>query len=241
MNEEIAPSLKPGETAYICSELPDTAKEIHEVAIAERKINRNTLYHIAMDLQELLDMEEFPDEDHWAQFTADLAERGSKQVAKVQDVGTFYLSLKQTEENCDVEIKRIQDFKAHCKRVRSRMDASIEYVIKAVGKDVKGKWKKLMGRTVSLGLRNNPGKVKVDDMDALPPRYKRHGITVWGDTWAQVIACLPDELRLRLLQEINERKFDTEYSATRIKEDMLEKGLDIPGADIEYTQSVTVK
>lgn len=226
-------------------ELIDTAQEIHEVAVAERKVNRNTLYHLSMDYQALLDMEEDElDEDTWNQYKTALAQKGPQQVQKVQDTGMALLYIKGMRKSIKEEKERLKAADEYFERRENGLQSMIEYVIKALGKEIRGKkesWKKLMGRTLSLGLRNNPGAVKVDDMEQLPPRYKRHRISVWGDTWAEVLGCLPQELKLRLLQEINEVKFDTDYSATRIKEDMLEKGLDVPGADIEYTQSVTVR
>ena len=216
------------------------ATEIHALALAERKQSKTTLYELETELQALLDTGEDLTEENWSEFTTLLYEQLPRNVSKRERVGQFIRHCELQADNRKAEIERLQAGQKFYRHVAARARASLEYVLRALGRDEKGKWPKLEGHTVTLSLRNNPVAVTVTDEDAVPPQYKRFHLQVWGDTWGEILAALPAPLHQRVLEEINERKIDTEISKTRIKQ-AISEGQDVPGADLEESQSVVIR
>ena len=216
------------------------ATEIHALAVAERKQSKTTLYELETELQALLDTGEDLTEENWAEFTTLLYEQLPRNVSKRERVGQFIRHCELQAANRKAEIERLEAGQKFYLHVAARARASLEYVLRALGRDEKGKWQKLEGHTLTLSLRDNPPSVKIDNEDAIPPQYKRFHLQVWGDTWGEILAALPPPLHQRVLEEINERKIDTEVSKTRIKQ-AIKDLLDVPGADIQDTQSVVIR
>ena len=215
------------------------AQEIHAIALAERKQKRNTLYEVESELQALQNSEEDYD---WEAFQVALAEQLPRNTRKAQDVGTFVLSEEALVANMKAEKARLDEAIRFHQNIIDRTRASILYVFKALfTRDEKGKWRRLRGHTLTLGLRNNPERVKILDEEQLPPRYKRYKIMIWGDTWAEILQSIPADLKHRVVEEINQRKIECEVSKTRIEKAITEQDLEVPGADMEYTESVVIK
>lgn len=220
----------------------DPATEIHEVALAERKEKSRTLYQLEVELQSLYDMqEEESTEERWAEFTAMLCEQLPKNVSKRQAFGEFIRHWELFIENVDAEQARLAAVKKWALHIVARARASAEYALKALGRGPDGKWPQYRGRTLALGLRDNADSVKVDDEWAIPPKYKRHQITIWGDTWAEILQVIPADLKQRVVEEINQRKIETTVSKTRIKEAIQKRHEKVPGADLESTKSLVIR
>lgn len=75
------------------------------------------------------------------------------------------------QERLEARIKRI-------KAARERLEKVAIGVIRSLGQDDKGKWKKLEGRTSTLQLNRNPASVEILDDTKVPDEFKEKTVTI---------------------------------------------------------------
>lgn len=153
-----------------------------------------TLYELEQDLAVLLDTEEFVDEKDRAEYEAAVARAYTATVQKRDRVAQFIVHCDNQVDVCDAEIKRLQARKKSFAGVAERMRNNVLAIIYSLGKDAKGKYQKLEGKTSTLYAHKNPSGVDVLDADAIPARFKRISLTLPYDKWCLIHKLFADEV-----------------------------------------------
>jgi hypothetical protein len=96
-----------------------------------------------------------------------------------------------------------------------RLETYVARVIAALGKDAKGKYRKLDGATVTFSLRACPSTVELTDEMAVPSRHKTISLSMPAETWETLLDSLDLELRAQVLDQI--KRPDVTVSRTSVK------------------------
>ena len=157
-------------------------------------------------------------------------------VEKRERFGQFVLACERRVAALKAEAKRITDQAAMYERAAERARAYGASVIESLGKDAKGKYRKLEGNTVVLSLRAGSPRVEFTDEAAVPSEYKTLTITVPATEWEKhmrrcLAVCPEDGQLLEILSDVS--KVDVHVSKTKVKE-AIERGKEVPGADVRY-------
>jgi hypothetical protein len=102
-------------------------------------------------------------------------------------------------------------------RALARMEDYVSRVIESLGKDAKGKRKKLEGTTVTLSLHGSDKRVEIKDERVVPTKYKRVTITLPAETWELMCDSLDLDIREQVLGEVKAPK--VEVSTSLVKAD----------------------
>lgn len=161
------------------------------------------LYQIEEDLQALLDTAEggiAPEQTEEFQQALIVAHMAA--VDKRERVHQFMTHVEGQVENIDREIKRLQALKRSYGSAVDRIGGYIVSVIQGLGKDAKGKHRKLEGQTCVFSLRSAPDSVEVKDEDLVPSRFKKLTMTVPAEAWDAFIDSADIDERARFLQAV---------------------------------------
>lgn len=202
-----------------------------------------TLYELEQDLAVLFDTEEFVEEKDRAEYEAAVAKAYTATVQKRDRVAQFILHCDTQIAACDAEIKRLQARKKSFSGVVERMRNNVLGIIFALGKNARGKYQELQGKTSTLCAHKNPSGVDVLDADAIPARFKRISLTLPYDKWCLVHKLFSDDvLQSALTPEEAEQvkaavvdateKADVEVMNSLIKAAFAAEG-DVPGARLD--------
>ena len=219
-----------------------TAEAINELARRERKSPSlsDPLYELEHDLLELLDTEGLVPAEQEAEFQVVLYEQLKTTVSKRDRVGQFIRGCELQAANSKEEKQRQAARQAMYEHAAEKAREWTGKVIESLGRDEKGKWRKLEGNTVTLSLRNNPQGVKILDEAEIPPEYKNISIKLSAVTWESIIMALPDAQRASVIQEVDANSPKLEVSKTKIKK-AFENGDEVAGADLEQTTALVIR
>ncbi len=128
------------------------------------------------------------------------------------------------------EISRLQAFKKAKEAEQTRLEGYVAYVIDRLGRDNKGKFRKLEGRTSTMFLRTCPASVDVKDETAIPIEYRRATVTMPSNMWVDVLNALGDSFRRQVLRELGSTI--TVAVDKRAVKAAIESGEDVPGAKL---------
>jgi hypothetical protein len=89
---------------------------------------------------------------------------------KVDNVSGFIRHCEATAKNIDAEIARLKALKAHYASGETRCKGYVADIIRAAGKDAKGKYRPLEGKTSVMRLQANGGvqALEITDPSAIP-------------------------------------------------------------------------
>jgi hypothetical protein len=188
--------------------------------------NKLSLYALESDLGALLECAETVTPEQEAQYRAELAEALQKTTEKRDRVAQFLAHCESQAELAKAEIKRLQDRRQFFERAAERMKSYVSWIIREMGPDEKGAWRKLEGKTATLSLRKMPDVLQVDDEASIPPKFKTLVIEVPAAAWERHIEQCGDKSILDAVLR-TEVKLDRRGLLAALKE-----GTDVPGADI---------
>lgn len=188
-----------------------------------------SLYEMEDDLLALLDTAEggiAPEQED--EFQLELARQLLEVRAKRDRVAGFIKSCEAAALFAAAEIKRLQERKDVFENAARRLREYVAGVIDHMGLDAKGKRRKLEGERFTLSAYSSPASVVVTDQAAIPLRYKRITVTFSMAEWAQIGLILEEKA------PGSTKTFEGSMSldSSLLKAD-LEKGVDVPGADLE--------
>src|ERR1700704_3513162 len=115
-----------------------------------------TLYDIEEHLVALSDSVETVTPDQEQQFLADFQSALSSAADKRDRVAHMLAHLEHQQAFAAAEISRLQVFKRTAEAAQDRLEGYVSYCIQQLGKDDKGRWRKLQGNTTSMFLRCSP-------------------------------------------------------------------------------------
>lgn len=183
-----------------------------------------SLFDLESDLDALVETIEMVAPGQQEEFLADFSTALQAAKEKRDRVHWFMCFLEAAIIADDLEKKRLDKRTARFGAALDRLDHYVTSVIKGLGPDAKGKWRKLEGTTVVLKLNNNPPAVAVTDEAAVPSRYKTVGFTLPAPLWDEVCDSMDMELLNRVLDAV--KKPSSAVVKTLVKEAIAEA---IPG------------
>jgi hypothetical protein len=153
-----------------------------------------TLYQVEENLLALADTAELVEPDREEAFRIELEAALLSAADKRDRVAQFLAHLEAQIDFAEAEMKRLRDRKATMERLRERLEGYVVHVIQSLGKDVKGKWRKLEGNLVTLSIKACPASVNVRDETAVPADYKFVTVKLPQTLWDNVLAALELDL-----------------------------------------------
>lgn len=116
-------------------------------------------------------------------------------VDKRDRVGQFMVHLEQQITFAKYEIERLRERKASYQRALDRIESYVTHTIEVLGRDAKGKYRRLEGKTVTFSLAGCPPSVEVTDESAVPAEYKTLTLKLPAVVWAQILDWLDTDQR----------------------------------------------
>src|ERR1035441_10645152 len=110
-----------------------------------------TLYDAEESLTAFLDTQDMVTPDQEQAFLADFETALTTASDKRDRVAGRLSKLEAQQAFASAEIARLQAFKKHAEAQQERLEGCVSYVIQRLGKDAKGKWRKLEGRKIAPG------------------------------------------------------------------------------------------
>jgi len=129
------------------------------------------------------------------QFLAEFQTALTTAVDKRDRVAGFLARLEAQQAYAASEISRLQAFKKAREADQARLEGYIAYTIESLGKDDKGKYRRLEGNSSVLFLRTCPASVEVTDESSVPLDYKTATVKLPAALWNDVLNALDDGLR----------------------------------------------
>jgi hypothetical protein len=151
-----------------------------------------TLYDLEESLTALLDTQDMVAPEDEQAFLADFEAALSTATDKRDRVAGRLAKLEAQQAYAAAEIKRLQAFKRSAEAQQSRLENYVAYVIQRLGKDAKGKWRKLEGNSSTLSLKACPASVEVTDEPAIPIDFKRATVTLPAAMLNDILGVLAD-------------------------------------------------
>ena len=132
-----------------------------------------SLYEIEDHLAALLDTVEMVPEEQAPEIEAEIGEWVTKAVDKRDRVGQFLAHCEGQCANIDEEIDRLRALKTHYSNAHDRVSDAVVRAIISIGPDDKGKYKRLEGKTCSLGIRSSQAIEITDAVELQAAGYVR--------------------------------------------------------------------
>ena len=188
-----------------------------------------TLYAIEEALIAMADTAELVPADQEQAFLEDFRAALTAAVDKRDRVGQFLAHLEAQVAFAKSEIARLQERKAFFERAIERVEGCVIHVIESIGRDEKGRYPKLEGRTVTFSIRDCPSSVEIRDEAAIPSDYKAITITMPALKWEGLLDSLDPMQRSSVLDSVEKPK--VAVSKVAIKK-AIDGGCQVLGADL---------
>jgi hypothetical protein len=153
-----------------------------------------TLFDLEERLEALTNSVETVTPDQEQQFLVEFKAALSGAVDKRDRVAGMIAKLENQQAFAAAEIKRLQEFKKAKEADQARLENYVTYCIDAMGRDAKGKFKKLEGNTTTMFLRACPASVEITDEAAVPLNFKRTTVTLPAPLMDTLFRALDPEL-----------------------------------------------
>jgi hypothetical protein len=150
-----------------------------------------TLWDVEESLSALLDTAELVPVAAEECFLLELEQALTTAADKRDRVAGMLAYLETRQSHCEIEIARLQNLKKASAAAAERLEGYITYVITRMGKDAKGKYRKLEGHTSTLSLAACPVSVEITDPLAVPLDYQTVTVTMPASMWADVLNAAP--------------------------------------------------
>jgi hypothetical protein len=189
-----------------------------------------TLYDAEESLTALLDSAELVTPEQEEAFLAEFEQALTTAVDKRDRVAGRLAKLEAQQTFAAAEIKRLQEYKQAKEAEQERLEKYITHVILHLGKDAKGKYRKLEGNSSSLSLRGCAPSVDVVDGVAIPLDYETATVTLPASAWNDILNVMPGLQRVVNLQPDK-----------RAIKAAIEAGVEVPGARLITDKTTVVR
>lgn len=187
------------------------------------------LYVIEDYLAALVETAELVPEDQEREFRAEFEAALASAVEKRDRVGQFMAHLEQQIDFAKFEIDRLRKRRATYERALERLEEYVITTIEHLGKDAKGKYRKLEGRTVTFSLRGCPPSLEIVDEPAVPAAFKALTIKLPAAVWQRMLDALDVEERAAVLQQVRNPEVAVDKRAAKAA---IERGAFVAGVEL---------
>jgi hypothetical protein len=161
------------------------------------------LYAIEEHLAALIDTADLltpaEEQDFIEEFQRTLAEA----VEKRDRVGQFMAHLEQQVAFASSEIERLKNRRSVYQHALERLEEYVLRTIRSLGRDAKGKYRKLEGNTITFSLAACPPSVELVDEAAVPSDYKVFTLKISGGAWESFLEQLEEKQLAALVRAVN--------------------------------------
>ena len=192
------------------------------------------LYAIEEHLTALLDTLELVAIDQEQQFRDEFQVALSTAVEKRDRVGQFMAHLEQQISFANCEIDRLRERKAAYQRALERIENYVIHTIEILGRDAKGKYRRLEGKTITFSLACCPPSVEVTDESLIPSEHKTLTLKLPAAVFEQILGWLETEQRETVQSHL--KCHDISIDKRSIKS-AISAGIVVPGADLANGKS----
>ena len=187
-----------------------------------------SLYAIEDDLVAMLNSVDMVDDPaQRALVEQEIISKHMQAVEKRDKVSQFIAHCDNQEEFITAEINRLSELRKHYSTARDRVEGYVVSTILSIGKDDKGKWRKLEGKTCSFGVAKKPIATEITSLDLLPDNYKDLTVKLAADDWANFVGELDIEQRAEFLAKL--KSIEASARKSEVKK-ALDAGVDVTGA-----------
>lgn len=187
------------------------------------------LYAIEEHLAALVDTLELVPPDQEQQFREEFKVALSTAVEKRDRVGQFMAHIEQQIAFATSEIDRLRERKGAYQRALERIENYVTHTIEALGRDAKGKYRKLEGQTVTFSLAGCPPSVEVTDESLVPAEYKTLTLKLPASVFEQILGWLETGQRETVASHV--KCHDISIDKRSVKS-AISAGIAVPGADL---------
>lgn len=170
--------------------------------VPSHPVTSGTLLAIEESLAAMVETADLVSPEQEEEFIAEFSASLQQAVEKRDRVQAFFVHLESQIALAGLEIKRLRERKALYERTFERLEQYVIRVIKSLGEDAKGKWKKLEGRTVTFSARCCPPSVEIVDEAAVPVEYKTVDLSMPASLWEELLDRLDLEERTITLAQV---------------------------------------
>jgi hypothetical protein len=188
-----------------------------------------TLFDLEERLEALSNSAETVTPDQEQAFLAEFQAALAGAADKRDRVAGMLARLENQQAFASAEIKRLQEFKAGKARDQERLEGYVAYCIDSLGRDAKGKRKKLEGNMTVMFLKACPVSLEVVDEAAVPAEFKRATVTLPAAVWNDVFLALDEDFRETVIAAAGDFAIAVDKRAAKAA---MEAGADVPGAKL---------
>ena len=187
------------------------------------------LYAIEEYLAVLVDTAELVPPDQEQEFRDEFQLALTTAVDKRDRVGQFMAHLEQQIAFANFEVERLRERKAAYRRALDRIENYVTHTIEVLGRDARGKYRRLEGKTVTFSLAGCPPSVEVTDESAVPAEYKTLTLKLPAVTWEQILDWLDTDQRQKVSGIVKREGISLDRRSIKAA---ISAGTGVPGADL---------
>ena len=199
------------------------------VTVSANGLAAQSLYAIEECFAALVDTVELVPADQQQQFREEFQAALTTAVEKRDRVGQFMAHLEHQIAFANSEIDRLRERKAAYQRAFERVENYVTQTIEILGRDAKGRYRRLEGKTVTFSLAGCPPSVEVTDEAAVPAEYKTLTLKLPAVAWQQILDWLDTDQRQSVFGHV---KFQDILIDRRSIKAMISAGTSVPGTDL---------
>jgi hypothetical protein len=155
--------------------------------------------------------------------------RPDRNVEKRDRVGQFLAHLEQQIDFAKFEMDRLRQRKTTCERAIARLECYVIEAIENLGKDGKGRYRTLEGKTTTFSIRACPASVEVTTESAIPAEHKTPTLKLPAVTWERLLDRLDSEQRTAVLGQVKSPEVAVDKRSIKAA---IDSGADVPGAGL---------
>lgn len=208
-----------------------------EAATALTPLPSQSLYDLEQNLQALLDTEALVTAEDEEAFRTDLAEAFAHTIAKRDRCAQFLAHCESQIAQGRLERERIAKREKMFQGAADRLRTYLALTIQSLGKDEKGKWRKLEGQTSTFGLREGRTSVNITDATMLPARFRSVEVQFSMTAFEYLIQLCASAPQVLAILENNTVELAPDKNAISAA---LKRGEDVPGAELEFGTPILV-
>ena len=187
------------------------------------------LYAIEEYLAALIETAELVPPDQEQEFRAEFELALSTAVEKRDRVGQFMVHLEQQIDFAKFEIERLRQRRTLYEHALERLERYVVGTIEHLGRDGKGKYSRLEGKTITFSLRACPPSVEVTDESAIPAEHKVLTLKLPATLWEELLDSIDLEQRANVLAQVRNPEVSIDKRSVKVA---IEAGTKVEGAGL---------
>src|SRR5579862_8239325 len=199
------------------------------VPVSANALAAQPLYAIEEYLAALVDTVELVPADQEQQFREEFQAALTTAVEKRDRVGQFMAHLEHQIAFANSEIDRLRERRAAYQRAFDRIENYVTQTIEILGRDAKGRYRRLEGKTVTFSLAGCPPSVEVTDESVVPAEYKTLTLKLPAVAWEQILDWLDTDQRQAVSGIVKREGISIDRRSIKAA---ISGGAGVPGADL---------